>query len=92
MVTHASARHLMIAIVAIFKICTGAALPPGTSVALAEVNSHSSATANDKATEVFDELWRHVQDNSYDPKLHGFPSTSAMPLAVIRSWRRRSNC
>jgi carboxyl-terminal processing protease len=71
MVSRAATRFLMIALGAILQICAGAAVNSGVTVALADVGVLNSATLNDKATEVFDEVWRQVRDSFYDPKLHG---------------------
>lgn len=71
MVSHASTRHLILALGTVLQICTSAALNLGTTVALADTAVLNSATANNKATEVFDEVWRQVRDGFYDPNLHG---------------------
>jgi carboxyl-terminal processing protease len=64
MVSHASTRHALFALAAIFQLGAPAA-------ALAEANTPTSATVDAKSTEVYDEVWRRVRDSFYDPKLHG---------------------
>lgn len=63
MVSLASTRHLLLAL--------GAILHFGTAAALAEAGTPNPTTADAKATEVFDEVWRQVRDSFYDSKLHG---------------------
>lgn len=71
MVSRASTYHLLLALGVSLQICGGAALHLATTTVLADARIADSSTVDANSTEVFDEVWRQVRDNFYDPNLHG---------------------